>query len=60
MSMEMNRLWNAADFKALAKRLCFAAGAAKEPQPNEEMEKQMAFLAHACRLYLDNYENNQK
>lgn len=59
MSMEMNRLWTAADFKALAKRLCFAAPMAEEKYSSEEMEKQLAFLAGACRLFLDTYEKNR-
>lgn len=59
MSMEMNRLWKAADFKALAVRLCFAVGMVNQPA-DEAVTKQQDFLAEACRRYLAEYEKAAK
>lgn len=55
--MEMNRLWEAKDFKALTKRIYHGSGCAAtadklSPEEKEELRK----LAEACQEYLRVYE----
>lgn len=57
--MEMNKLWKAADFKALAKRLSFATGMIT-PNASGADAEQLAFVAHACKLFLAEYEKAAK
>lgn len=58
MSMEMNKLWKAADFKALAVRLTFASGMINH-SADEAQLKQQEFVANAARRFLAEYEKNQ-
>lgn len=59
MAMEMNKLWNASDFKALGKRLSFATGMIT-PNASGADAEQLAFVAHACKVFLAEYEKVAK
>jgi nicotinamidase-related amidase len=56
--MEMNKAWTAKDFKALGVRLSYASNACSET-PTEEEKKQLDFVAHACKVFLAEYEKHQ-
>lgn len=51
--MEMNKVWDAADYKALMKRLNYAAGMiSNTEEPSEEVRN----LAQSCKIFLEIYE----
>jgi hypothetical protein len=68
MAMEMNRLWTASDFRALAKRIYHAYGsmganynllAEKGETPTAEELQQYDFVAKACDAFLKEYNQHK-
>ena len=52
--------WERKDFIALAKRLSYAAVAARDNTENEELEEAKRLAAVHCKIYLAEYEKNHE